>query len=257
MYDNPTFIPVLNLGLTDIKPISTGYEDCHPMKHNHAGRYSHVLIHFVERGQGIFISEGKKHSVKAGQIFIVNPNELCEWYPNPDDPWFYRWISFSGGLSYKFKNLPCVMDYKPDIFRRANEIENYSGYKSYLLTGLIFELIADIFSDILSPINHVEEIKSFIDSNYRKDITVKQIAKMLDRNPKYLTTIFKRETGKSIHEYITYIRLETAKFSIINGVNITTAALDCGYSDVANFSKSFKNNFGFSPTEWIKQEKSK
>ena len=51
-----------------------------------------VWIHYITDGKGFY--NGRR--LGKGQAFIVYKNDLCEYYPDKDDPWTYFWMRFSG-----------------------------------------------------------------------------------------------------------------------------------------------------------------
>ncbi len=57
------------------------------------------------------------------------------------------------------------------------------------------------------------------------DISIADIAKKLNRDLRYLTTLFKKRTGKSIHEYVAHVRMRAALEHIKAGVSITETAI--------------------------------
>jgi AraC family transcriptional regulator len=64
-----------------------------------------------------------------------------------------------------------------------------------------------------------------------------------------LCRIFRRETGVTIHEYRTRLRLRRAVASFRDGdVDLLALALDLGYSSHSHFTSSFRSEFGETPS---------
>ena len=82
------------------------------------------------------------------------------------------------------------------------------------------------------------------------NITVEGIADEMNLNRRYLSRIFKKETGKTIQEYLIDIRLDEAKTLLSEGNSVSNAARLSGYVDECNFSKMFKKKVGISPGKW-------
>ena len=78
-----------------------------------------------------------------------------------------------------------------------------------------------------------------------------QLAEELDITPNYLSTLFKKEIGKTFSEYLEDYRIECAaallRESHLKVYEITSAV---GYSDSRYFGKIFKEHFGKTPLEY-------
>lgn len=69
----------------------------------------------------------------------------------------------------------------------------------------------------------------------------------------YLSSIFKKETGQTVTEYVTVKRIEMAKRLLSNtNLQIQTVAQHCGILDVHYFSKLFKKHTGLTLKDYRK-----
>jgi two-component system response regulator YesN len=72
-------------------------------------------------------------------------------------------------------------------------------------------------------------------------------------NPNYLSTLFKKVTGKSFVDYLTEYRIEMAKAFLKKGdIKINDIASKVGYSNPGYFTKTFKKKVGISPQDFRK-----
>jgi two-component system response regulator YesN len=103
------------------------------------------------------------------------------------------------------------------------------------------------------PSRIVEEAKKYIDANYASfDLRIDEIAKNVYVKYGHLCFLFKRETGKTINEYIGELRICKAKELIDGGCqSIAMVAARVGYADANYFSKCFKKLAGISPGKYI------
>lgn len=100
----------------------------------------------------------------------------------------------------------------------------------------------------------IRKIMIHIDSDLSADLSLKTHAKLLHVNPSYLSTIFKKETGQTLTQYVTKKRMELAKTLLeTTDLQIQTVALHCGIHDICYFTKSFKNHTGMTPTAYRKK----
>lgn len=90
-----------------------------------------------------------------------------------------------------------------------------------------------------------------IDSDIAAELSLSTLAKMQGVSPGYLATVFKRETGKTVLEYIRDKRIEHATYLLgSTHLQVQTVALHCGILDVQYFSKLFKRHTGKTPREY-------
>ena len=73
-------------------------------------------------------------------------------------------------------------------------------------------------------------------------------------NPDYMARLFKKQTGRSIVNYITEYRIEKAKELLDNpDIPIGIVAAKVGYGNYSYFSKLFKDITGLTPNEYRKK----
>jgi YesN/AraC family two-component response regulator len=83
-----------------------------------------------------------------------------------------------------------------------------------------------------------------------EDFGVSDVCSAIHISRPQLYRKFTALTDKSIGRYIRSYRLHAAKVMIEEkGKNVTEAAIDCGFKNLPHFSSSFKEEFGYSPSE--------
>lgn len=99
----------------------------------------------------------------------------------------------------------------------------------------------------------VRKTKVYIHDNYDRRLPLSELADHVQLNPQYLSVLFKKETGSSISDYLSEIRISKAK-ALLRNTNITIleAAETVGYADARYFSRVFKTRVGMRPTEYRK-----
>ncbi len=89
----------------------------------------------------------------------------------------------------------------------------------------------------------------YIRKNFAKVLTVDEIAEECMINKAYLSRIFKKETNKTLVEFINIIRCNEAKRLINQGISIKESAFSCGFDNLSYFSKTYKRHIGYMPSE--------
>lgn len=98
---------------------------------------------------------------------------------------------------------------------------------------------------------YIRKIITAINQDLTDDLSLKALAKALNVNPSYLSTLFKKETGLTLTEFVNQKRIEHALL-LLNSTDmqIQTVALNCGIPDVNYFTKLFKKIVGKTPKEY-------
>ena len=95
----------------------------------------------------------------------------------------------------------------------------------------------------------------FIEDNYSRNITIADVCRKLIISESYLIKLFKKYTGYSFIEYLTYIRIKNACILLNNDdTKIYTAAEKVGYKDQRYFSALFKKYTGLTPKQFKERQ---
>ena len=94
-------------------------------------------------------------------------------------------------------------------------------------------------------------IKDYIDRNYKKDISAKDVAGILGYSDVYFSKVFKQIFDDNFINYLTKIRMDRAKLLLKDvSFNIKEVGKSVGYADSNYFTKVFKRSVGMSPSEY-------
>ena len=100
-----------------------------------------------------------------------------------------------------------------------------------------------------SPI--IRQAIIFIDSDLARELSPGTVARALNVSLGYLSTIFKKEYGATLSDYIRTERMKEAmRLLAESDLQIQTVAQHCGILDLQHFSKCFKRHTGMSPTAY-------
>lgn len=104
----------------------------------------------------------------------------------------------------------------------------------------------------------VRKVVTRIESNLTADQTLKTHAEILKVHPSYLSSIFRKETGLTLTEFVNQKRVEYGLF-LLNTTNmqIQMIAQHCGIPNLTYFERIFKKQIGKSPSEYRKTLHSK
>lgn len=102
--------------------------------------------------------------------------------------------------------------------------------------------------------NVVVKVQQFIEKNVNLEMNRDEIAEQVYLNPAYLSRLFRKETGKSLTDYMSELRVEKAKRQLVkSNIKISDIAISVGYSNFSHFSQLFKKLTGVTPQEYRKK----
>jgi two-component system response regulator YesN len=104
----------------------------------------------------------------------------------------------------------------------------------------------------------VEQVRGYLRNNYQHPIGLGDAAAQVRRTPAYVSGLFARESGMSLHAYLQELRLTKAQ-ELLGDPRLTVAeiAAATGYASAGWFRHAFKKHVGLSPSEWRRSRCSK
>jgi len=96
----------------------------------------------------------------------------------------------------------------------------------------------------------IVQIKEYIQEHFASEISLNELAQRFFLNPYYLSQLFKKKTGMTYQNYVTFIRMEKAKQFLWEERKVYEAGQMAGYSDTAYFSRLFERTVGCKPSEY-------
>ncbi len=93
----------------------------------------------------------------------------------------------------------------------------------------------------------ISEIIRFIESNPNGDLSLGRLESLFGLSRYHMCRLFKQNTGYTVHEYVTNIRVMQAVTLLNEGATALEAAYAAGFHDYSNFYKSFSRVTGFAP----------
>lgn len=252
---------------------NSGVQQCDPSHFWGPGIRDHYLIHHVISGCGVYLCDGIRCGVSAGDTFIVYPSAMVSYHADSDNPWEYCWVGFNGadaqvliGQTPFQKDRPVVRFPNPEAIQEAIlAIYHASGLAPsaqlraigslYLFLALLTELAGALPTRDLS-LEYVESAVRYITHNYSGAIDVGDIASHVGISRSQLYRVFMREIGSSPNEYLIRFRISRAcELMDHSSLPISAVAASVGYEDALYFSRVFKKTAGCSPRDYHKRHR--
>ncbi len=138
------------------------------------------------------------------------------------------------------------------IWNKLQQFETIAEVKLWIMQSFI--TIKEHLTDRNTTNKNVmmiETIKEIVKDRYRGQITIEDISKSVYLSGRHANSLFKKETGKTIFDYVIEYRIEMAKKLLKEtGSKVASVAEEVGYLNTSYFCLAFKKNVGMTPAEY-------
>lgn len=98
--------------------------------------------------------------------------------------------------------------------------------------------------------NQWEQVNDYISTHLDRDLSLIEIAQVINISPTYFASLFKCATGISPHQYVIQRRVERAKLMLSKtDLAIADIALRVGFSSQSHLTQQFKRFTGMTPKQ--------
>lgn len=154
------------------------------------------------------------------------------------------------------------------IISNQKLVENPQDYYIYSYQQLVHEYdsFQNMIENLIQLISTSTELSSeqsdlsntyflkiikYINTYYNENITLKDVAKVVNLNPNYISQVFKKTAGTTFSHYLTNLRITQAKKLLTTtNASINEISLQSGFNDYFYFLKTFKKYTGKTPSEY-------
>lgn len=253
--------------------------------------HDYVEIIYVKAGE-LFLSINKKQFVGiAGDIFIINEEELHEMYVEDTTTLYYAFLFPIKYLNFEMKDfvensylqalynklivfinkLPTTSKAYSEIcnqlellikLNKSKETAYQFGTKIALLNIIYFLIKENLIKENESrystsknnKLNLLKNITSYIYENYNNKLYLSTISLKFNMSPKYFCKFFKDNFNKTFTEYINALRIEKSMDMLINtDLPIMDIAFSNGFENFSYYIRTFKNLVGCTPLSYRKK----
>lgn len=227
-------------------------------------------LEFILDGYAKQNLNGKSYILERGVIYLLNTNDMHRYCFARGESVHYISVQFKNDFLSK-ETLACINACKKTIIAKVRK--NYDFYVALLrkLKGvysgadiisvnLMRSLLETVCLSLLGEAdtqpdrfeeNRINEIIVYIRNNYRKHITIQNLAEKFNLSPNYLGQLFFKETHMTVLQFVKRNRLLMAANLIQNtNLNFNSIAYEVGFSSPYVFCREFKNFYHLSPTEY-------
>jgi len=245
-------------------------------------------INLILRGAGEFIGGDHRFIAREGDLLLFPPNMLHAAYPYDNEELVYQAFVFHSSMLGATSNDRCTIECirpimngsRPVICHIHPDSANYhelkstadqmisciAGNQSHLDLLLKSELLrffwllgqtTDQNLQNTSSISYSEIVRPALEymmENFHEAISIDYLADLVHLSKSYFMSCFKRAVGIGAIEHLTHLRINAACDALADTNSmISEIAFSCGYSNLSNFNRQFKQIMGCSPKEYRKR----
>ena len=235
------------------------------LTHSHSHAYREILV--CRRGIGVYRYNGEEFRYEPGDIFLISPREIHDnGYPESISGVNHLWISL---ISDSIVIRQCVIHAgREQVLESSHRIRNndqictLAGYvwplenppsalPPYIVRmrvagflGILFSSIYEIAEAAAGTRSGAQELPGFIDAVCRhiadtagRGDSLDSLASLAGYSRYHFWRVFKKHTGKSVHEYINDIRRRKLLALTNQGIPRKEIARLLGFSNTSSFSR--------------------
>ncbi|MBW4684511.1 MAG: AraC family transcriptional regulator [Komarekiella atlantica HA4396-MV6] len=102
------------------------------------------------------------------------------------------------------------------------------------------------------PKHKLKEAIAYINDNLEQNLSLAEIAAIVQMSPHYFASLFKQSTGIAPHQYVTKCRIEKAKYLLTQELSVMQVSQLVGFQSQSHFAKVFRKYIGVTPQAFKK-----
>lgn len=243
----------------------------------HYHEFNKILL--LVSGSGSYVVDGQRYSIRSGDAVLIGSG--CVHRPEFEMGMAYERIilyispeflqrqsvpscdlaeCFSGAHGHV---LRADDSQQKAIFSLAAALEKELSGSEYgreiLSNSLLLRLLVQISrclqkesaqqAGLTEPKNdRVLELIRYMDTHITEDLNIDALAEHVYLSKYHMMRLFRRETGITVHDYLTQRRLLLARDHIRAGLSATDACYRSGWRSYSSFTRAYSKQFGTTPT---------
>ena len=225
----------------------------------------HSCMGLILDGEATFTTGARSIEVKRGDIIFVpiTSKYISEWRGNPNIHYvsFHFVFNTPSGL-FTGKRLKLQKVTLPDFEALEKDylyiLENFENKSASLGVLSRFFGILEKVEPLLEAKDHkhidgkIEKAMEYIENHFKEDISVPELASMVNVSVSSFYSGFKKATGQTPVDYKNQVCIKHAMRLLIddNNYSIEEIADKLGFSSATYFRRTFKKIVGKSPREY-------
>lgn len=230
-------------------------------------------LYYILEGTSTFVIGGKTLPVQTGSCFLVPammPHEMLPIRENLLHSYELKLFIKDPFLLSQLQDAPLVFTDSGTISKLLTYVvENWNCRDEqntmdieYILCTVLLNFFVDklhythndsahIHTDNYSAVT--KSVLVYIEKYFPYHFSLQTLGMRLNYNKNYLCSVFRRDTGVSIVEYLNFIRIRRAIiFFAFYRQDVYTTCESVGFANLSHFSRTFKSLVGIPPRDFRK-----
>lgn len=238
--------------------------------HSHENILEIILI---TKGKGRFIIDGHNYNIEKGNVIIINPGIVHEEISDANYPLAHCCVAMR---DVSLPKLPFGDLIPPDrspiyvpsderfiLFKELayniyDQVYYNKKFSEYIVNTLANSLVCLLLQDMgdgspqqIETDMLIERAKSYVEANFKEDISLADISEALNISTYYLSRKFKEHAGYSLNQYINHLRIGEAQNLLIHtDYPIIKVAEIVGFNNQSYFNLIFNKTTGLQPSKF-------
>lgn len=236
-------------------------------------RHDELELNLLVHGSLTYLLGGRRATISAGQLAIfwaATPHQIIDF--DGQEPYYVVTVPFPWFLQQRLPTafvrqiLQGQLVALPsrgleDVQAMERWIDDLAGSDNELRGLALLEIRARLHRAALqaasaSPwveqsdtgLRHAEAMAMFVAQNYRRPLTVPEIAESAGLHPNYAMALFRRQFGTTLANYLTQHRVFHAQRLLVStDTPVSQVALESGFGSVSRFNAAFRQICGVTP----------
>ncbi|MBQ9766040.1 MAG: helix-turn-helix domain-containing protein [Lachnospiraceae bacterium] len=235
---------------------------------NNRSAFNGYLIQYTLSGNGVFVKNNERYSLKQGDAFFVKiPENSCYYFDSSTaSDWDFFYLHFDGDSALPFYET--IVKLTNGVFHIGTDkaplhlffsfIDNYvrKGFLELYEGGeFVYRFLSGILREIEAPSENTSSqilaATRFMRDNFASIGSISEVADICNISTEHFCRCFKKEKGHSPLQFLNKLRIEHALFLLLNTTSsIEEIATACGFMNGNYFAKVFKKYMLCTPGEY-------
>lgn len=227
---------------------------------------TYFILEYIISGKGYLIVDGKKHTLQANDVYLLEPGSSHEYFADKDDPYKKIWINFRSDVFFMLLNeydlKQTYVFHDTDIMEEMSNIvalEKVSVYNDRIYKAAskylfaIFMKLAETKQVVMQGSSIAQQILAELDNAIDSNVSIDDICDKMQISRSKMIREFKKHYNTTPHAYLLDRKISFAKMLLQNSRHsIKSISTHLCFASEKYFASIFKDKTGMSPSQYRK-----